>query len=398
MSILNEITIDFDLDCKVLCDTPAKLKLRNKTLSGINYNLDNIDNIPGLMLAKKKKKPLDGIKLEKKDKKKKEDKPVIETEEVVNEELPVEEVKEENASVLTSEITPVEPVLETTYEEEGRKLRLSEDKFKAFEENTAEIVRELLNEMIAATNDEVVVEEVQVDEIPVAIEEPEFTIEQGEIGEVADVNVVEVQEEQPVIETEEAVAENNEPVEEKKVPSLDEVREKMLIDEPQKEVVIEETTAMDKANNDDVFAESTKLNDEVREIRLRVKSGKEILDSTRSKYEDVSNLNNELNTTYQQTKEEADLAEKSFHDAIKAQKDLLVKMKESLQEQDAINNKEVEELNAKTATLEEENAKRSEEIQKESERLTKYRSLLASLQSMEFENQDEEEMSYARVA
>ena len=45
MSILNEITIDFDLDCKVLCDTPAKLKLRNKTLTGINYNLDNIDNI-----------------------------------------------------------------------------------------------------------------------------------------------------------------------------------------------------------------------------------------------------------------------------------------------------------------------------------------------------------------
>ena len=174
----------------------------------------------------------------------------------------------------------------------------------------------------------------------------------------------------------------------------------MLIDEPQQEIVMTEPTAMDKANNDDVFAESTKLNNEVRDIRLKVKSGKELLDSTRNKYEDATNLNNELNATYQQTKEEADLAEKSFHDAIKAQKDLLVKMKESLQEQDEMNNKEVEELNVKTAVLEQENATRSEEIQKESERLTKYRNLLTALQGMEFENQTEvdDEKSFARVA
>ena len=60
MNILNEVTIDFDLDSKILNDTPAKLKLREKTLNGIYTNLnEETCTLPGLMLAKKKKKKIE---------------------------------------------------------------------------------------------------------------------------------------------------------------------------------------------------------------------------------------------------------------------------------------------------------------------------------------------------
>ena len=54
MKILDEIIVNFDLDCKILNDTPAKLKLRDKTLKGICFNLNDEEGIiPTMMLAKK---------------------------------------------------------------------------------------------------------------------------------------------------------------------------------------------------------------------------------------------------------------------------------------------------------------------------------------------------------
>lgn len=365
MSILNEITIDFDLDCKLVCGTPAKLKLRNKTLTGINKNLDNIDNIPGLMLAKKKKKkPLDEIKLEEQN---------IQIEEIKVEES---ETKEEQVPVI-EQITTIEPIIEGELTGD-KKLNVSEENFARLENKTNEMMSEL---SIEAQNidEQPAMEEVQVDEIP-TIEEPEFKLEQGEVGLVT--NVENVQEE----------------ISERKVPTLDEVREKMIANDPQQEAVNNETSAIEKADADEAFMENTKLNEELRELKRQEKSSRQRLEDSKIQFENATNLNNELNSTYEQTKEQADIAEKSFHDAIAKQKAVLVEMRDHLKEQDQRNNQETQELNSKTTKLQEENSKKEGQIQTESERLTKYRNLLASLESMEFEDQEEQEMSYARVA
>ena len=416
MNILDEITVSYDLDSKILCDTPAKLKLREKTLKGINFSLnDENSTIPALMLAKKKKKKKDDEK----------------NEEQVQEEVVVVEEKE-YTGVDISDMNLAET--DATYDE-TRKLRVSQEKKEAF----SVVGQELVNLISAAADlgyneepvnveavvpvDEVqeevepvvsedmnVVETYSVEEIPIEItepvidesqetyenvelevepvaeievgevEEPEFKVEQGEEGIVASVDTVEI----PVVEETVEVAEVAPEVE----AVVDEV--------PNVEEANTVETALDKANTIDAFAEANVLMQEIAELKRRGQEKQGILAEKRELYQNTVAEAEELDKTYVDRKQQAEEMEKQFYEAVERQKTFYADMKKNLQEKEVVTDKEIEDYDNRTAVLKEENGIRLEQINEEDEKIVRFQSLIDSVQSLD--NSYEEEAVKVKAA
>lgn len=427
MNILDEITVSYDLDSKILCDTPAKLKLREKTLKGINFNLnDENSTIPALMLAKKKKKKND-------------------RNEQVQEEVVVQDEVENN------EYTKVD-ISDMNYVEVGndfddsRKLRVSQEKKEIF----SEIGQELVDMISAAAdlgyskNSENEVEAVSVEEIPdaidvtgIEIEEPvvekvELPVEEPEVGYE---NIVETYSEEPGVESvveevvpEVSIRESNDEVatetEEVVKPVVEEdskfnieqgdegivasvesvvedevpvVEEEAVSEIPDVQDSKMDSPVLEQAMENDVFMENQKIIKEIRELEREGKEIDELLKMDIQKRDNLIKIGNELDLIL--AEQDAKIIE--LHETF--DRIVLQQREENLKRRD--NNKSInDEKNAKRVQVQEESSRydaMNEEksgIRDENDKeIMKYEQLIQSL--VDFPgNSYEEETSYKKVA
>lgn len=345
MNILNEITIDFDLDSKILSDTPAKLKLREKTLKGIYINLDEEKTtLPMLMLAKKKKKKEE----------------VVEEPVVTNDDNFVtlgEEIKVEEPADVISQPAISEPTFQPFYEETDLNRVVVEADSDL--ENTR-IISLPISEEKEYKMESPIIEEVSVDNIPV-VDNNDFNVEIPQV-EVNNNFVNKAKIETPVIETEVKYQEN----------------------------------ALDKANADSIFKQNNKLKDEIKNLRNKEKESAELLNKTKEEYQNEVNVSNELDRTYSERQMKAKELEKRFYDAVEKQKRLLNDMKKSSEDKTKANNEEIKELNNKTKQVKKENEGKLKLIEQEDNKIMQYEQLINSVQALENENAYEEQ-SYKRA-
>ena len=452
MNILDEITVDFDLDSKILCETPAKLKLRDKTLKGIYFNLnDEQSTIPALMLAKKKKK---GKKKEKVEEK------VVEG---VKEEIPQEEVVQEVEEKEYSGVDISEMDMAEVNEDfdATRKLRVSEERKEIFSVVGQELINTIseaadisLNENVneEVNEDEVVVEAVSVEEIPeteevvseVEItseeapveEEPELPVEEQEYS--SDEEVVETTEEynieEPVVEVNEEVnVEENVEDEQQVVQNEDvevPVAEEMVIEEPEFNIeqgeegivanveevavpVVEEVNeneipnveetfvnspVLEQAMENEYFKKNLEVIQETRNLELQDKELGDLLAMDIEKRQDAINTSSELDQKHIEHQEKIVELQNYFDRLVAQQREDNEKRRENIQA--SIDSKNAERLRVQeeTSQYEEMNSQKAKLIEEDENEIMKYEQLIQSLQALQGDNSYEEENTYSKVA
>lgn len=433
MNILDEITVDFDLDSKILCETPAKLKLRDKTLKGIYFNLnDEQSTIPALMLAKKKKKG--------KKKEKVEEKVVEEVKEEIPQEEVVQEVEEKEYSAVDISEMDMAEVNEDF--DATRKLRVSEERKEIFSVVGQELINTIseaadisLNENV--NEDEVVVEAVSVEEIPeteevvseVEItseeapveEEPELPVEEQENS--SDEEVVETTEEynieEPVVEVNEEVNVETEPeaevnveeepefnieqgeegivanVEEVEVPVVDEVNEEVI---PNVEDTFVNSPVLEQAMENEYFKKNLEVIQETRNLELQDKELGDLLAMDIEKRQDAINTSSELDQKHIEHQEKIVELQNYFDRLVAQQREDNEKRRENIQA--SIDSKNAERLRVQeeTSQYEEMNNQKAKLIEEDENEIMKYEQLIQSLQALQGDNSYEEENTYSKVA
>lgn len=374
MKILDEIMVNFDLDCKILNDTPAKLKLRDKTLKGICFNLNDEEGIiPTMMLAKKNDE---------------------DDENIVEESVVTNELADINAK------SPVDVAIADSKFNSSGKLRVSLEKEEILKNVSHEMMELVVDEEEIHTGEMPIVDAVDVEEIketeenneeisiePVEmpIDEAQYNVEQGEDAVIEAVETVDV----PIIET---VSENT-------IPNVE-------------EEVTNEVNALEKANSDDDFKETSSLKQEIEELKMKEQASIDLLNKTRENYQNEVNYGIELDKTYAKRQQEAKELEQQFHEAMKKQKNILSELKKGVEERNNLNEQEIEEFNNKMAEVKEQNAIKLEKIQEEDDKIVQFKDLIMSVQNLEgsnnfeypemgnyeSESNYEEEAAYKKVA
>jgi len=344
--VLNDITFKGTPEYSRLDDTPAKLKLRTRTLAGIHQNMARIEavnsifSIPSADLAKKKK-----------------------TVEIIE--------KDEKDNM----INPTAGFSSVDGSGNGfRQLKVSKPKYDSIVSQSDKMMKDTY----VGFSSEPQVEEIKPVEVvstPVVeelvsipeVEIPEVIIEPGVVGEVSKV--------------EEYVA-----------PTIEEIREKVVPVAVSESV---EDSALEEATAEEIFADNSKLKDEITELQNKGKELSASLEKANHEYNVEVNTNNELEKTLEAKKEEKLNKKKTFYQIASKQKKMMEEYKQSLLERHGNNERELEEVYSKTSALKLANAENEKAIENENNEIDRYDSLISAVSSYELPEEDSYQKRFA---